>query len=347
MKKLYVILIFVSFILILSGCGSSDQQGLDDKEVVPVRIISLSKEKVQKSIFASGQFTTEDETVLSFKTGGIIKKIMVKQGDAVKKGQLLAMLDLTEIDAQVLQAESAYEKAKRDFERANNLFKDSVASKSQMQDAKTGYELASQNLQIAKFNRNYSEIRALSDGFILNRFVNEGQLVGPGTPVLQTNGAGKKDWVLKTGISDNEWAAISINDKVFVELDVVPGVKLTGYVYKKSEGTDPYTGTMTVLVKISDPKVKLASGMFGKAEIKPSGSSEFWVIPFDALLDGDGNEGYVFITNDKTTAQKIKVNVAGFNSEKVYISGGLENNKYLIVAGNAYLNHNSKIRIIN
>lgn len=344
MKNFKFSIILILTIFALTGCDSSDNNNSQDKENIPVRLQELKKVSIKNNITAAGQFTTEDEAFLSFKTGGIIKKICVKEGDAIKKGQLLAILDLNEINAQVAQAEAAYDKAKRDYERVNNLYKDSVASKSQMQDVKTGFDVASNNLQIAKFNRNYSEIRAIADGFILKRLVNEGQLIGSGTPVLQTNGANSKDWFLKISVSDNEWASIRLNDKALVEIDSNPGETLNGYVIRKSEGVDPYSGTFSISIKVTDTGIKLASGLFGKAEIIPSETINVWTVPFESLLDGDGNSGYVFVTNDTKTALKTKVKISGFSKNLVYISGGLENCKYLIISGSAYLNDNSSIK---
>ena len=155
-----------------------------------------------KRFRVSGQFTTDDEVMMSFKTTGIISKIFVKEGDAIKKGQLLATLNLTEIDASLQQAQLAYEKASRDLQRLNNLYNDSVATLEQVQNAKTTRDLAAQQLNTARFNSQYSEIRAEANGFVLRKLANEGQLVSSGNAVFQTNGAGSGKWILRSGITD-------------------------------------------------------------------------------------------------------------------------------------------------
>lgn len=347
MKKTILILITISSLFIAS-CGKKENEDIKDKDIVPVKVVELKKEMVSKPINASGQFTTDDETYLSFKTGGVINKIFVKEGDAIKKGQLLASLDLKEIDAMVQQAKAGYQKALRDFNRAENLYKDSVATLEQYQNARTGLEVAQKQLSIAEFNYNYSEIRALENGYILKKFTNEGQIVGSGMPVLQTNGAQKSNWFLKVSISDKEWATIKIMDKAEVTLDTSPGKSFNGHVVRRSEGVDPFTGTFFADIKLTSfDESKFASGMFGKATIFPSSKISAWLIPFDALLDADGNNGYVFVTNDNSTANKIKVTVSEIENEKIWITSGLDNYPKLIVTGSAYLNDNSKIRIDN
>ena len=345
MKK--IMIIFSLFSIFIIGCGNNTLDNtISDKGDIPVRVISLDKQFISKEVVTSGQFTSEDETFLSFKTGGIISKINVKEGDRIRKGQVLASLELTEIKSQVLQAKSGYEKSLRDFNRVSNLYKDSVATLEQMQNVQTALDIASNQFEIANFNQNHSIIRALSDGFVLKKLANEGQVVGTGTPILQTNGAKKDNWVLKVGVNDREWSSIQINDKAEIEIDAYPNQKLSAFVYKKSESIDPQSGSFTIYLKLKSKNVSIASGMFGKARIYLKESSSAWEIPYDALLDGDNRNGFVFVTNDLHHANKIKVAIRDILKDKILIETGLENSRYLVVSGSAYLNDKSKIKIV-
>lgn len=349
MKKLFIPLFLLSA-WILQACSSSEGKNnkvISHAEQIPVRVIKLEKTDVHGEIQASGQFTTDDETNLSFKTGGVIQKIFVKEGDAIRQGQLLATLNLTEINAQVSQARLAFEKASRDYERISNLHRDSVATLEQFQNAKTGLDVASQQYEAARFNRSYSEIRALRDGFVLRKMASEGQVITSGTPVLQTNGASKGKWLLKIGVSAKEWSTIALNDKAIIYTDANADQSFPAYVSRKSEGTDPFTGSFTIELTLKGKAPSfIATGMFGKAVITPSHTVHAWSIPYDALLDGDAQSGYVFITNDMKTAHKAEVTVMDIDKDRVQVTSGLENAKALIISGSAYLRDNSPIQII-
>ncbi len=351
MKKIaFIILVFPSMVF-LAACGhKKEAANVVATDAIPVKIMALNKQNDTTSIAVSGQFTTDDEVYLSFKTGGIINHIYVKEGDAVKKGQRLATLNLTEINAQVDQAKLAYEKATRDYQRTQSLYKDSVYTLEQLQNSKTTVDLARQQLNTAEFNLTYSEIRATANGFVLHKMVSEGQLVNSGTPVFQTNGAGAGNWILKVGISDKEWAAIHANDKAIISLESMPGKSFEGKVVRKTEGVDAATGSFGADIQlIGEKPSSLGAGMFGRAIILGSTTSANdgeWVIPYDALLDGDNNAGYVFITNDNKTATKIRVTVAGIKKDQVIITDGLQSAKALIISGGAYLTENSPIKII-
>jgi RND family efflux transporter MFP subunit len=271
----------------------------------------------------------------------------VKEGDAVKAGQLLASLNLTEIKAQVQQAQIMLEKAKRDHARAKNLYRDSVATLEQYQNAKTGLEIAQEAYNAGAFNQSYAEIRALKSGFVLKKLANDGQVVGPGTPVVLLNGANKGNWVLKVGLSDRDWAATRAGDPAEIMIDAVSDKSFSGTVLAKSEGVDPVTGTLWVSLRVSGaPTAKLAAGLFGKAKITPREKIKSWVIPYDAILDGNATEGYVFVTKDGKTAQKVKIQISSIDHGKVFVSSGLEDAQSLITSGNAYLDAGSAIKIV-
>ncbi|MGC4034567.1 MAG: efflux RND transporter periplasmic adaptor subunit [Chitinophagaceae bacterium] len=345
MKNNSLLLVF-SLLTALSACKTKAKQETINEDIIPVKTISLQQDSTQQSIYTSGQFTTDDETNLSFKTNGIINKIFVKEGDAVKQGQLLATLNLTEVNATAEQASLALQKAQRDFERASNLYKDSVATLEQMQNAKTALDVATQQYNAAGFNRNFSEIRAGKSGYVLKKFLNEGQYASSGTAVLQVNGAGQTGWVLKVGVSDYQWAAVRLNDKAIITTDAAPGKVLNAIISRKPEGIDPQSGTFIIYLKLENNNgVPIASGLFGKATIKTSQTLNSWAIPYDALLDGDANTGYVFITNDDSTAKKVKVQVTKIENGKVMISAGLNDAKAIIVSGGAYLNDGAKIKL--
>lgn len=349
MKRIYLASLIAICGFALQSCSDakSEENKIVSDEVIPVKVLPLQQSSTQQEIHASGQFTTEDETMLSFKTGGIINQIFVKEGDAVKRGQLLATLHLTEVNAQVQQARFAYEKALRDYNRMNNLYRDSVATLEQLQNTKTALDIAQQQLSTVHFNKNYSEIRATTSGYVLKKLANPGQLVNPGDAVLQTNGAFQSGWILKVGVSDKQWNAIKVGDRAIVQIDALPGQNIAAVVSKKGEGVDAATGTFTINVLVKSGSAKsIAAGLFGKAIIYTTQKVSSWSVPYDALLDGDAGEAFVFVTNDNKTAEKVKVTIGGVEKGSVTITSGLESSKALIVSGNAYLKERSAIKII-
>jgi len=345
MNKYYLHLIVL--ILIMQSCSQPDkkiQTTPSETERIPVQVQELKKSSVQLSVQTSGQFSTDDETMLAFKTGGVIEEILVSEGDAVRSGQVLARLNPTEIEAQVEQARLGLDKATRDFRRAENLYRDSVATLEQFQNAQTAMKFAERQLAAARFNQSYSEIRALSNGFVLRKMASEGQMIAPGTPVLLTNGASKGHWLLKVSVSDREWAAIRVGDGATITSDALPNKIFEAIVSRKSVGTDALSGTFNIDLQVKNP-TGLASGLFGNAVIRTKQNQTSWQIPYEALLDGNANSGYVFITDDQKNATKISVVIGRIEKESVTILSGLDSARYLIISGSAYLKDGSPISV--
>lgn len=344
------VLLIVAAAVLTEACSSSagkDTQADVKTEAVPVKVMTLSRQDIHPEIKTSGRFTTDDETYLSFKTGGVIGKIYVKEGDAIRRGQLLATLNLTEINAQVRQAQLAHDKASRDFQRVSNLYRDSVATLEQFQNARTGLELAAQQLEAAKFNQHYSEIRAVGDGYVLRKMASEGQVIESGTPVVQTNGAHRGKWILRAGVSDREWAWINVQDQALVSGESFGGQTLRAVVARKSESTDPATGLFTIELEVlGKTPVALASGMFGKAIISTSRTQSVWTIPYDAILDADATTGYVFVTPDHKKAYRVQIDILSIDRDHVLVARGLEQAESLIVSGSAYLRDQANITIL-
>ncbi len=348
MKKRYSLLPVISFVFLL-GCSSSAPSETNIPqagEAIPVSLFPLQSSEMAAKVTASGTFSTKDETLLSFKLGGIVSKILVEEGDAVKSGQVVASLDLTEIQAGVRQSKLAFEKALRDHQRAARLYTDSVATLEQFENSKTVLDIAEQQLSSANFNLAQSQIRATKNGFVLKKFVNPGQLVASGTPILQINGAASGTWVLKVTLSDQQWTAIQIGDQAEINAGA-SATWIPAKVTQKSQSADPITGTYWVeLSPESVKEISLASGMFGKASIRPSQTVQGWEIPFESVLDANGDSGYVFVV-DGQKAKKVKIQLGKITPTSIQVVAGLENYKSLIVSGSAYLSDGSTIQVKN
>lgn len=342
-----------AFLILVTGlsvaCGKTETETtLPQKgNAIPVEVLSLQQGSFSSEITASGSFTTKDETLLSFKIGGVISKIMVNEGDAVKAGQVLATLDLTEIQAGLTQAKLAYEKAWRDQQRVERLFKDSVATLEQLENSKTGLDIAAQQVKTAEFNLNYSQIRASKNGFVLRKFANPGQLISSGAPVLQVNGAKDDNWILQATVTDQQWDLISVGDSATL-YSATSDTGVKGAVIRKSQSANPQTGTYWIEVSpASKSNLKLAAGMFGKVTLSPAIQKEGWQIPYQALLDAQGDTGFVFVTSDGKTCKKIQIKLGSISQQTVQVISGLEEYKQLIVTGSAYLTDGSTIEIKN
>jgi RND family efflux transporter MFP subunit len=345
MKGLFIC---TSAFLLLTACVEKKQEVKESKvsQTIPVKIASIDVSDRQNQIMTSGLISTENEARLSFKIGGVIQNIPVKEGQKVQKGQLLAVLNNTEIGAQVQQAELALEKAQRDYTRASNLYKDSVVTLEQLQNSKTGLDIAKQNLQQVVFNKQYASIYSPADGFIVKKLLNTGEIAGPGSPVLiMSQVGGMNRWVLRAGVADRDWALIEKGNKAIVTTDAFPGKQFIAFVNKKAMAADPASGSFEIELVLDMKGMQPALGMFGKATIQPTVMSKGYSIPYEALLEANGNKGYVFVTNDRKTVQRKEVTIASIENNRILIADGLNGCSFVVIAGSPYLTDGASIHI--
>jgi RND family efflux transporter MFP subunit len=318
------------------------------EEQVPVKTQQVSAQTIAEPIVSSGLLAAKQEIKLSFKTGGIIQSIGVDEGQTVKKGQLLASLNLTEINAQVSQAEQAYEKAHRDLNRAQNLYADSAATREQVQNATTGKEVASAALQSAKFNRQYSTIYAPENGRILKRYAENGELVSPGSPVFVFASSAKEQWILRTGVADRDMVRMTLGDKATVKFDAYPGTEFSATVTEIAQMADASKGTFEVELMVDPQGKKLATGMVAKVQVTPSQKVAAIFVPIEALVEADGDKAFVYVLNkNKQTVKKTAVHIAGIYNNLVGISSGLQENATIVTEGNNYLTESSKVKVVS
>ena len=334
---------------LLGGCGSKSgentaQTAVSD-ESIPVHTAVVQQKTVTLPIHASGILTSSAEQRLSFKIGGIIRKIYVDEGDVVRPGQLLAVLDKTEIDAQVAQAQQGLIKSERDLARVEGLYRDSSATLELLQNATTGRDVAKETARIATFNQQYAEIRATRAGKIIKKLVNEGEITGPGMPAFVLFETGANDWVVKINVSDRDWARMELGMSANVKMDAYEGTNFSGKLSDLAPAADPSSGLYPVEIRIQTQGKRFAPGLFAEVDIAPSKSRPYVVIPVEAIVEGDGQSAFVFaLQADGVSVKKVPVRVAFMEGNQAIIANGLEGVTEVITSGAPYLNEKKKVR---
>jgi len=346
MKSTLTISVF-AFMLLQMGCGKEkpEQKAITlGEDVISVQLSTVETSVRAEPIRVSGTVASVEEARLSFKIGGMISQVFVKEGQTVRKGQLLAILDQTEIDAQVNQARYASEKSERDLLRIKNMVKDTAATLEQLQNATTGYDLSQQNLKIATFNQSYSKIISPLDGTVTKKLINEGELTGPGSPAIIITSSRKNDWVIRAGISDKDWARVKMGDKASLKLDAYPEASFSGTISNLAQSADPVSKLYEVEIKINPDGKRLASGLYAKVELTPSQSRSYSVVPVEAVVEGNGNSGFVFVNNNGK-AKRVPVTIGYLDGDKVLLSEGLDNIKEVITSGSGFLTENVAVEV--
>ena len=328
----------------LAACARGRAAAPPGGDAVAVRVAPVSVDRLAPPVTATGTLGPKEEVTLSFKVGGVVSRIFVDEGRVVQAGDTLAELDLSEIDAAVVRARSAAEKAERDLTRARRLYADSVATLEQVQNAQTGRDVAHAELETTLFNRRYAVIVAPASGLILRRSAEPGELVQAGRAIL-TLGSHARGVVMRAGLADREVVRIGRGDRAVVRFDALPERAFEGAVTEIAGAADPLTGTYRVEVTLPAAS-GLASGLIGRVEIRPAAARQVMLVPIGALLEADGISATVYaLAPDARHAERRAVRIAFLADDRVAIASGLEGVAAVVTDGAAYLDDGAAVTV--
>jgi RND family efflux transporter MFP subunit len=336
-------LVTAALAVLVAGCNS--KATVEAPVATPVRVATATSGPAAPSIRTNGLLVNKDEIRLSFKVGGVIRKLSVAAGERVHKGQRLAEIEQTEVNAQVEQARQAHEKAKRDVSRGERLYEDKVISLEQLQDLRTQAAMAEAALNTAEFNWNYAAIVAPRDGTVLRRLAEERELVAAGAPVLVV-GAQDKGFIVRTGLADREIVQVRLGDVAQVHLDALPDATLSGKITEVASAADGSSGMFRIEVTLDPTNLPLKSGLVAKLSVVPSsataGSRVY--VPIGAIVEGDGRTARLFVL-DKDKARRRDVEVAFIEGDSVAIVSGIEAGEQVITDGAQYLEDGEQVAL--
>ncbi len=366
--------------LSLTACGgSAEGRNTPPETVIPVQMANVVPAGQDATVTASGTLGAKDEVTLSFKIGGIVGRVLVDDGARVKRGQVLAALDQREIDAMLAKARAGAEKARRDAQRVERLYKDSVATLAQWQDVQTARDAAEADLRAARVNHEYSTITAPAEGVVLMRLASAGQMVGAGAPVIQfaSNARGS---VLRAGVPDRDAVRLAVGDPAEVAFDAVPGKVFRGKVTQVGASADPRTGVYVIEIALAGV-TSLPSGLVGRAVIAPRATGTVgerararkpmadlgstggapaahtdgaaaaldhgtvYAIPAEALVEGDKDRGSVYTVDQSgTRARRVTVALVGLSGGSVLVRG-LDGVPRVVRSGATWLSDSARVEI--
>lgn len=342
-------ILLIAFAGLLAACGRDDAPPAA-APLRAVRAAPVESGPAEAPIVATGLVATRDEARLGFKTGGVVRSVAVRAGDRVRAGQVLAEIELAEVDAGLAQARASHDKALRDLARGRRLYADDVITREQLDDLGTAEAVARAQLAAAQYNRGHAQIVAPADGVVLRRLVEPRETVAPGQPVLVLSQSGSGH-VLKLGLADRDVVRIRPGDPAEVAFDAYPDRRFRATVLEIGHGADPRSGAFPVELEIdatdaAQPAAGLPSGLVGTATItaRGSGATRSYV-PLAALVEGDQHAMTIF-TLEGSTARARTVDVAFVTGTRAALAEPLPAGTRVLTEGAPYLADGETVRVV-
>ena len=309
---------------------------------INVTLANVAHDAVSRPVHGTGVLRLKSEVDLSFKIGGVVTSVLVEEGASVKRGQVLARIDPTEVGAALRQAQEGQAKAERDLERVRRLHESGALPLAELQNAETGASMSRAAASAASFNAQRSVIVAPDDGRIDRRTLEPGEIVSPGRPAFHFSGR-SKGAVVRIGLTDRDVLRIHDGDLAHVTLDALPEHAFEAKVTQIATVASAGVGTFDVEVRLDTPPEGLLSGLTAKIEIDHE-EHVAAVVPIAALVDGKGDDANVFVL-DGDRARRVPVKVAFLQRDHAALAAGLEYAPTVIEAGSTQLADGALVRI--
>jgi RND family efflux transporter MFP subunit len=322
-------------------------------QVPTVTVIVPGRSQVAQIITASGALAARrDQPIGAAGQGGRVTAVLVDAGTWVRAGQTLATVDRSvqvqttaQLAASVESARASAALAQSEYERSASLVGRGFVSKADLDRKRAARDQANAQVRVAQAQLNATragigllDIRAPTAGLILQRNLEVGQVIGPGSQGLFRLARGG-EMEMRAQLSQQDLAAIRVGMPASVT-PVGSTSAVNGSVWQVSPVIDPQSRQGEVRIAIPySPGIR--PGGFAEARIS-SGATTAPLLPQSAVLsDNDGN--YVFIINAKNEAERRNVKVGTVDESGATIIAGLTGQEAVVLSSGPFLNPGQKV----
>ncbi len=358
MKRLGMIIWLVLGLSVLAGCGEKGGGGagrLERHVVEGIRTAVVSSSPARDYYETTGTLKAVNTSMVAAKVMGVATTIHVKEGQSVKKGDILLEISSPDINAKVRAAREGVEEALRGvkmaeegkklaeatFERFKALYEERAVSEQEFDEVKTRkrlavlrYEQALQGLGRAKAMLEeaesflgYTVIRSPLDGMVAAKMIDIGSMTAPGTPLFVVEGG---SYLVETPVNESMIGRIEEGMTVDLSIDSV-GLTTTGRVTTVVRRVDPLTRTFIVKVRPDDGSEGFRGGLFARVSF-PVGESPRVLVPLEAVVKRGQMRG-VYVVDGKGILALRFVRTGKEADGKVEILSGLDEGEMIVVSG--------------
>lgn len=365
-KKKAIILVSVIVVILAGIIGyriySNMQAGkeragrVSQGQAVAVEIATVGRRDVMPVLTFSSNLEPVWSADISSKVDARIDRLTVDEGDTVSAGMTVAVLDMGELSAQVIQAEgnlfqakANLEQAELDLRRMESLSKQGAISVQALDSARTKRDLAAGQVRTAEgalalydSKLTGATITTPREGVVAKRYLQAGYYAKAGSPIISV--ADISTLLAKATVGEAEIAQLRLGSTVKVKVDALGGQEFVGTVTRLSPVAAVPSRTFIAEVSIPNQQNILKAGMFAKAEIPIKPHVQALVVPETALvMREDTKTVYVLTDNNIVQQRALKLGYIGDGWAEVL--EGVKEGDQIVVAGQNKLRDGSKVRM--
>lgn len=344
--------------LVLGGCNAGDTEasetGPEDPaanpkdEAVPVEVAALGNGAIEEVLRFSTNLEAEQAVGVYSQAARQVVELRVEEGDRVSRGQVLLRLQDDEQQNELAKVQGQLSKARREYERQQNLWKEKLIPEQAFNDATYEMEQLQLAIQEAERQLSYTVVKAPISGIVTSRLVNLGDQVTVNQHLFEL--VDFDSLVARVYVPEKELSKLADGMEARIVAPSLGGAEYRGVVDRLAPIVDPRSGTVKVTVGIPDWR-GLRPGLYVDVALVTDTRDDALLVPKRALVydqdqtyvyrvvDGDGGEG--------TKVERVRVEPALENADAVQPEGTeLTTGDRLVIAGQAGLKDGAAVRVL-
>jgi RND family efflux transporter MFP subunit len=261
--KYPVLLTLFTSLIVFTSCGDNRDTNRSGQSSISVKIETIAGKSKMNMLEFAGVVEGSKKVKLSTKLMGNVSYLPFDAGAAIKKGEVLVKIQSKDIEAKKQQvianlnaAKAAHSNMERNFNRVKSLYEKGSATEKEFEDVTLGYKMTEAQVKaVSEMKKeiedvlSYSVIRAPFDGFIVNKFVQAGDIAAPGYPLLIVENFNSFNVV--ANVSSDNINKVQKGNEVELEIDALNNKKVLGEILEVNPGAHPASKQYSIKVKIN------------------------------------------------------------------------------------------------
>jgi membrane fusion protein (multidrug efflux system) len=371
------IISLVALIMLVWGCGADNpadereikEQQLEDyrselnelKEKIanleaelgknmPTNLVNVEAQELKPVLFeqfieAVGSVSTDQNIIVSPEASGVIRSIEIKEGDNVKEGQILALLNTESIEQSIEEVRVNLQLASTLYERRKNLWEQNIGSEVEFLQAESSMRALQKKLQGLEAQLDMAVIKAPINGVIDDLMQRQGEMAGSIIPFARIVNLDKV--YITADVSEEYLNKINAGDSVSINFPVL-GLSKKAKVFRTSAVIDPDSRTFSVRVNLNNRDLSLQPNLMGEMKMRIARIPDALVVP-SLLIKKDFKGEFVFVVlnseNGYPVAQKQYIQTSIKDNNNTVVIDGLERGQKIITKGYAQVTDGTPLNI--
>lgn len=336
--------------MLFVGCSAEEQQAQQEELVktVNVETETIKPQPFNRYLRVVGTVESSNDVQISAEVSGRIEKYLVEKGKSVQKGDAILQIDDQKLLREKARLEAQTEQAKEQYDRLKQVFEqDSIGSEIDVINARSAYQQSKSALESINVDLANTTVRAPFDAILEDRYLEEGEMASPGTPLIRIIGTNQLK--VTAGVPARYADVINEGDSIALWFDTQESDTLTTDIVFVGSSIDQQNRTFKIEVKLPKDSPNYKVDMIANIRLNTLSEDNVIVVSEEYVYKKNGDfVTYVKGTNDsgEPIAEKRVVQLGPSFRSNVIIRDGLQADDELITVGSAFLNEGMRLNII-